>query len=102
MAILQAMAAGLPVWGSRHPRSPVEHGVSGYLSDDPQELRGYAECSPGDRSLAAAMDAEARGLVAEKSSMPRFFKRLRRSLITARKKWGKRKSDVALRCAREG
>jgi glycosyltransferase involved in cell wall biosynthesis len=42
MATLEAMAAGLPVLGNRHPTSPVKHGVSGYLSDDPAELRGYA------------------------------------------------------------
>ena len=96
MATLEAMAAGLPVLGNRHPTSPVRHGVSGFLSDDPEELRGYAERLLGDRDLAAAMGAEARRLVAEKFSMLRFAKRFRRSLDLARKKWRKRKFDMAV------
>ena len=30
MATLEAMAAGLPVLGNRHPNSSVEHGLSGF------------------------------------------------------------------------
>jgi hypothetical protein len=96
MATLEAMAAGLPVLGNRHPTSPVEHGVSGYLSDDPEELRGYAERLLRDRDLAAAMGAEARRIVMDKFSMLRFAQRFRRSINTAKKKWRKRKFDVAV------
>ena len=42
-ATLEAMAAGLPVLGNCNPTTPIEHGVSGFLSDNPAELRGYAE-----------------------------------------------------------
>lgn len=35
MATLEAMAAGMPVLGNRHPTSPIEHGKSGFLSDNP-------------------------------------------------------------------
>ena len=55
MATLEAMAAGLPVLGNRHPTSPVEHGVSGWLSDDPVELRAYALRLLDDHDLARRM-----------------------------------------------
>jgi glycosyltransferase involved in cell wall biosynthesis len=96
MATLEAMAAGLPVLGNRHPTSPVKHGVSGYLSDDPQELRGYAERLLQDRELAAAMGAQARRIVTEKFSMLRFAQRFRRSISIERKRWRKRRFDAAV------
>ena len=45
-----SMDAGLR---HRHPRSPVEHGISGFLSDDPDELRKYAGMLLEDRDLAS-------------------------------------------------
>jgi glycosyltransferase involved in cell wall biosynthesis len=68
MATCDAMAAGLLVWGNRHPNPPVKHGVSGYLSDDPEELRSYAERRLCDPDLAATMGAEARRLAVERFS----------------------------------
>ena len=53
MASLEAMAAGMPVLGNRQPSSPVEHGISGFLSDDPDELRKYAGMLLEDRDLAS-------------------------------------------------
>lgn len=35
MARMEAMAAGRPVLSNRHPTCPIEHGVSGFASDDP-------------------------------------------------------------------
>jgi hypothetical protein len=87
MATLEAMAAGLPVLGNRHPTSPVEHGVSGFLSDDPQELRGYALRLLEDRSLAARMGAAARESVAKRFSGARFQKDFSRSIERAQLKW---------------
>ena len=62
MATLEAMAAGLPVLGNPHPTSPIEHGVSGFLSDDPAELHASAERLLQDRELAVHMGKEARKL----------------------------------------
>jgi len=59
-AMLEAMAAGLPVLGNLHPSSPIEHGVSGFLSDDPEELGRYAGRLLQDRELAGRMGEEAR------------------------------------------
>jgi hypothetical protein len=87
MATLEAMAAGLPVLGNRHPSSPVEHGVSGFLSDDPAELRGYALRLLADRALAARLGAAAREVVARQFSGARFAREFGRSLAAAQGKW---------------
>lgn len=87
MATLEAMAAGLPVLGNRHPTSPIRHGVSGFLSDDPAELRACAERLLDDRELAARMGEEARKTVAEKFPVEKFRAGLLRSIEAARQKW---------------
>jgi hypothetical protein len=85
MASLEAMAAGLPVLGNRHPSSPVEHGVSGFLSDDPAELRDYAKRLLADRELAGRMGRAARATVAEKFSLRLFAERFKVSIGRAKK-----------------
>jgi len=86
MATLEAMAAGMPVLGNTHPSSPVQHGVSGFVSDDPDELRKYAEILLHDRALAAKMGQEARRTVTERFSMSAFREAFLRSIETARRK----------------
>ncbi len=56
---------GMPVIGNRHPSSPVEHGVSGFLSDDPSELRQYARMLLDDRDLTVRMGREAQKVVSK-------------------------------------
>ncbi|MBF0145910.1 MAG: glycosyltransferase [Magnetococcales bacterium] len=75
MATIEAMAAGLPVLGNRHPSSPVEHGVSGFLSDDPATLNQYAHQLLADRELAGRMGQQARQKVARCFSRSRFASR---------------------------
>lgn len=75
LAVLEAMAAGLPVLGSPHPTSPVEHGVTGYLSDDAAELRTFAEALLRDRDLARRLGARAREAVREAFPIARFVAR---------------------------
>jgi hypothetical protein len=87
MAMLEAMAAGLPVLGNRHPTSPVEHGVSGFLSDDPAELRGYALQLLADRALAARLGAAARETVATHFSSERFRAGFGRAIEAAQRRW---------------
>lgn len=90
MASLEAMAAGLPVLGNQHPTSPIKHGVSGFLSDDPDELHKYARMLLEDRNLAALMGQEARKTAMERFSMSRFKKAFLQSIETARRKWHSR------------
>jgi len=91
MATLEAMAAGLPVLGNRHFNSPVEHGVSGFLSDDAEELAKYARVLLADRDLAVRMGQEARKAVIERFSMDKLKKAFLQSIETARLKY---KSEV--------
>jgi glycosyltransferase involved in cell wall biosynthesis len=81
MATLEAMAAGLPVLGNCHP-----HGKSGFLSDDPQALRAYAQRLLADRDLAQHMGQEARRTVAERFSPDTFKRAMLQSIETARQK----------------
>lgn len=87
MATLEAMAAGLPVLGNRHPTSPIEHGVSGFLADDPLQLRGYAEQLLADRALARRMGEAARVTVRERFSLQLFARRFGASIATAQRLW---------------
>ncbi|MBF0436834.1 MAG: glycosyltransferase family 4 protein [Magnetococcales bacterium] len=72
MATVEAMAAGLPILGNCHPTSPVEHGKSGFLSDDPQALNQYARMLLQDQALAERLGQQARSRVVELFSLPRF------------------------------
>ena len=90
-ASLEAMAAGMPVLGNRHSGSPIEHGVSGFLSDDPDELRKYAGLLLEDRDLATRMGRQARKTAIERFSMSTFKEGFLRSIETARIKWESRK-----------
>jgi glycosyltransferase involved in cell wall biosynthesis len=93
MATAEAMAAGLPVLGNRHPTSPVKHGVTGFLSDNPADLQRYARMLLEDRNLAALMGQQARKAVAERFSLVRFKHAFVRSIEIARRKWYTRKVD---------
>jgi glycosyl transferase family 1 len=87
MATLEAMAAGLPVLGNRHPTSPIEHGVSGFLSDDPAELRANAQRLLEDRQLALRMGQEAQKAVLRTFPSERFRAGFLASIDRARRKW---------------
>ena len=87
MATLEAMAAGLPVLGNRHPGSPIRHGKSGFLSDDPAALAKYARMLIEDRHLARLMGAQARKTAIEHYSMLPFKAGFLRSIELARAKW---------------
>jgi hypothetical protein len=87
MATLEAMAAGLPVLGNRHPSSPIVHGVSGFLSDDPAELNHFAVALLADRHLAGEMGRSAQQTVLEKFSGAAFRDCMLREIRVAREKW---------------
>jgi len=95
MATAEAMAAGLPVLGNRHPTSVIRHGLTGFLSDNPRELQHYARILIEDKDLAHLMGQRARETVIERFSLLRFKQAFLRSIEIARRKWYTRKVDPA-------
>lgn len=89
-ATLEAMAAGLPILGNQHPTSPIKSGVSGFLSDDPAELRRYAERLLSDQELARTLGQAAKKTVAEMFSRRRFAAQFERSIERARQLYAKK------------
>jgi hypothetical protein len=90
LATFEAMAAGLPVLGNRHPSSPIEHGVSGFLSDDPAALQRYARTLLEDRELATHLGRAARQTVSERFSTGKFKTGFQQSISAARRRWQER------------
>jgi glycosyltransferase involved in cell wall biosynthesis len=97
MATAEAMAAGLPVLGNRHPTSPVEHGVSGFLSDSAEELRGYALCLLADRELAGRMGAAAQAAAERLFGGAQFAQRFEAAIERAQRRWRGRSAAQANR-----
>jgi len=93
LATIEAMAAGLPVLGNRHPTSPIKHAVSGFLCDNPKQLRHYARILLDDRDLAHLMGQQAKRTVMERFSLVRFRHAFLRSIEIARRKWYMRNTD---------
>ena len=98
MATLEAMAAGMPIIGNNHPSSPIKHGVSGFLSDDPSKLKKYAQRLLDDRELAFRMGQEARKTVTEEFSPEIFKKRFLNSIEIARTKSNMRSVPLENTC----
>jgi glycosyltransferase involved in cell wall biosynthesis len=78
MAMVEAMAAGLPVISNVHPTSPITHGVDGFLAASPAEAREYARMLLADMELARSM-----GKAAQSTVQARFAPRTFRAGITA-------------------
>lgn len=86
MATHEAMAAGLPILGNLNPSSPIEHGVSGFLSDDPEELNQYAKRLIDDHDLAIQMGQEAKKACQRLFSPEKFCNGLIEAINMARAK----------------
>ena len=91
MATIEAMAAGMPILGNKHPGSPVEHGISGFLSNDPNELGKFARILLENRRLAIKMGQQARKTAIEKFSTADFKQAFLQSIETARRKRNSRR-----------
>jgi hypothetical protein len=90
MATVEAMASGLPVLGNCHPSSVVHQGVTGFTSDDPRELRSFAELLLADRTLSLKMGAAAREAARDMFSPATFELGMMRALACAKAKFYER------------
>lgn len=72
LAMLEAMATGMPVVSTANPTSPITDGVEGYVSDDLGRLREKAEALLDDHALARELGAAAREKAAREFSLEKF------------------------------
>lgn len=94
MAVLEAMAAGMPVLTNRHPTTIVEHGVSGYIADTPDEMKRYATRLLDDRDLAESLGEKGREYIERFHSPDRFRVEFGKAIQEARKKWSRRRGKA--------
>ena len=87
MAMIEAMAAGLPVVGNRNPSSPIIHGINGFLSDDPAELHNYGKRLIADKDLAKKMGLAAQATVREKFPLNGFCQGFAAAIERAKAKY---------------
>ena len=76
VALLEAMMTGAPIVTASMPfvDRHVEHGVNGFISDDPAELREYCRMLLDDRDLADAMGAQSRRIALERYDEERWIR----------------------------
>lgn len=84
LALLEAMATGMPVVANFHPSSPVMDGVSGFVSEDPLRLRADIGRLLRDPGLASELGRAARQTVCAEFSLSRFLANWRDALERAR------------------
>jgi len=73
--LMEAMSCGCAVVSTENCMIPeiIEHGVNGFMANDPNELRNYCIQLLNDPELARKMGAAARETIVSKFSMPRFI-----------------------------
>ncbi len=89
MAVLEGMAAGLPILVNEHPTNIVQHGVTGFVATTPADMRRHAEQLLKDPELARRMGDAARAWVARHFGPDRFRVEFGRAMQEARKKYGR-------------
>jgi glycosyltransferase involved in cell wall biosynthesis len=72
--VLESMCCGLPVISTDNNllSTVIDHGVNGFLSNSPKELRKYCKLLLNDRQLAEKMGKAARQTIIEKFSLKKF------------------------------
>ncbi|MHB1285047.1 MAG: methyltransferase domain-containing protein [Leptospirales bacterium] len=87
-ALLEAMASGMPIAALSHPASPVVNGRSGYLSNQPEELRERIVELLDHPEKARRMGEAARQDILETFSFDRFVERWSELLERKTRAWG--------------
>jgi glycosyltransferase involved in cell wall biosynthesis len=77
LAMLEAMATGMPILSLPNPTSPLTDGVDGFVSEDPQVLRERLLELMEDRALATRLGQAARDTVGRLFPMDAFSARWR-------------------------
>lgn len=72
LALMEAMATGMPIATMAHPTSPITDGVEGVVADDAVTLKKKVSALLGDPDMAATMGRAARRRVRERFPLVRF------------------------------
>ena len=75
LALLEAMASGMPVISLKHPSSPVRNGENGFLVENVSEAVERANQLLADQDLARELGSNARETVAREFSLSVFRER---------------------------
>jgi glycosyltransferase involved in cell wall biosynthesis len=72
--LMEAMSCGCAIVSTKNCMIPeiIEHGVNGYMANDPNELRNYCTKLLDNPTLARKMGDAARETIVSKFSLPRF------------------------------
>ncbi|MCD6288462.1 MAG: tetratricopeptide repeat protein, partial [Candidatus Hydrogenedentes bacterium] len=96
LAMLEAMATGMPVVSTVNATSPIVDGVNGYVSSDTDELHEKLRLLLDDKSLAARLGAAARATVAEKFPISLFIERWNDVIADTVRVYGEKRNVVRL------
>jgi glycosyltransferase involved in cell wall biosynthesis len=74
--MLEAMSCGCPIVSTENCMIPdiIEHGVNGFMSNKPEELKYYCELLLTNKSLAQKLGENARKTIEQKFNLNRFVK----------------------------
>jgi hypothetical protein len=87
LAVLEAMATGMPVVTTVAPESPVVDGDNGFSGTDPGDLNEAARTLLDDTELARRMGVRARESVLDQFSLDAFVRSWRATIEGAREKF---------------
>ncbi len=99
LALLEAMATGMPVVSTPHPTSPVRHGENGLVGETRAELRDHLTRLLQDRDLARELGARARATVLEEFPYSAFlaaWDRLLRQVAAEKTPAGEMRASAAV------
>jgi len=93
LAMLEAMACGMPVVSLKNLTSPITNGVNGFSSFDPAELREYLERLLSDEKLAREIGERGRETIRDKFPISKFVDNWRKIILTHS---GKEKTNIQI------
>lgn len=85
LSMIEAMACGCPVVTTAKQEIPniIRNGENGFMSNDPEELKGYCKQLLDDKDLATRLGAAGRQTVIERFGIDRFVANWNRVLYKA-------------------
>lgn len=77
MELLEAMSCGCPVVSTKNAdiTDYIEHGITGFLSNDPKEIIDYCKILMNDKNLAQKMGNNAKQIILDKFNEKIFIKK---------------------------